>query len=154
MLVCWRFPEAGSEKIVHLAFINHSRIVYLRSPFTLCFVHLSKALTKIRLLCTYLSFSVRSTFNNRRSAKVKRIETVCLSNYNFIFTILACDEGYYGTNCSLLCSATCKTCRHTDGYCSSKHSLFYCWRLQCTVCSTTQVFRLCFYAYFKVKFQS
>lgn len=30
----------------------------------------------------------------------------------------ACKEGYYGTNCSGFCSPNCKTCRHTDGFCT------------------------------------
>lgn len=32
----------------------------------------------------------------------------------------ACTNGYYGTNCSLVCSPNCKPdkCRHTDGRCS------------------------------------
>lgn len=33
---------------------------------------------------------------------------------------LACQRGYYGTNCSLPCSPNCKTCRPADGLCSCK----------------------------------
>lgn len=39
----------------------------------------------------------------------------------FVFIELeACIEGYFGTNCSRVCSPNCKpdTCRHTDGSCS------------------------------------
>lgn len=36
-----------------------------------------------------------------------------------VFFLLACKEGYFGTNCSQKCSPNCKsdTCRHTDGWC-------------------------------------
>lgn len=30
---------------------------------------------------------------------------------------LACKKGFFGRNCSFVCSLHCKTCRHTDGYC-------------------------------------
>lgn len=35
----------------------------------------------------------------------------CLNN-------LACKFGYYGQNCSRICSVNCKTCQHTVGLCS------------------------------------
>lgn len=43
-------------------------------------------------------------------------------NYQILFPthILVCKKGYYGKNCSLVCSPNCKTCRHTDGLCSCK----------------------------------
>lgn len=36
------------------------------------------------------------------------------------FLPLACKEGYFGRNCSQVCSPNCKpdTCRHTDGSCT------------------------------------
>lgn len=34
--------------------------------------------------------------------------------------IVECKKGYYGTNCSLVCSPNCKTCRHMDGLCTCK----------------------------------
>lgn len=39
----------------------------------------------------------------------------------YICWYLACKEGYFGTNCSRVCSPNCKldTCRHTDGSCTS-----------------------------------
>lgn len=30
----------------------------------------------------------------------------------------ACKKGYYGANCSYVCSKNCKTCRPTDGKCT------------------------------------
>ena len=40
----------------------------------------------------------------------------------------ACANGYYGKNCSSVCSPNCKTCRHTDGQCScfAGWNGFYC----------------------------
>lgn len=37
-----------------------------------------------------------------------------------VFYHLACEEGYFGTNCSRKCSPHCKpdTCRHKDGSCT------------------------------------
>lgn len=37
----------------------------------------------------------------------------------YIYTV-ACKELQYGKNCSLVCSPNCKTCRHTDGFCTCK----------------------------------
>lgn len=39
----------------------------------------------------------------------------------YIHLPLACTEGYFGTNCSRVCSPNCNphTCRHTDGMCES-----------------------------------
>ena len=40
-----------------------------------------------------------------------------LNTYNFSkFT--ACTNGFYGQNCSRVCSSNCKNCRHSDGTCS------------------------------------
>lgn len=39
---------------------------------------------------------------------------------NFLNINEACEEGYYGRNCSLDCSPNCETCRHTDGFCTCK----------------------------------
>lgn len=38
-----------------------------------------------------------------------------------VFYPLACQEGYFGSNCSQVCSPSCKsdTCRHTDGWCNT-----------------------------------
>lgn len=38
-----------------------------------------------------------------------------------VFCPLACQEGYFGSNCSQVCSPSCKsdTCRHTDGWCNT-----------------------------------
>lgn len=33
---------------------------------------------------------------------------------------LACNDRYYGTNCSKKCQTNCKTCRNTDGKCTCK----------------------------------
>lgn len=43
-------------------------------------------------------------------------------NYHRLFSthISVCKKGYYGKNCSLVCSPNCKTCRHTDGLCTCK----------------------------------
>ena len=38
------------------------------------------------------------------------------NKYTFYST--ACRNGYYGQNCSRLCSPNCKTCKPTDGRCS------------------------------------
>lgn len=45
----------------------------------------------------------------------------CIDLYLYIYWPLACEEGYFGTNCSRVCSPNCKPdiCRHTDGSCTS-----------------------------------
>ncbi|XP_052695522.1 multiple epidermal growth factor-like domains protein 10 [Crassostrea angulata] len=47
----------------------------------------------------------------------------CQEGYIWAFCNNTCTHGYYGTNCSRVCSPNCKpdTCRHTDGgcYCSA-----------------------------------
>lgn len=52
-------------------------------------------------------------------------EIICLKlriwkMYKLMLIFTACQPGYYGTNCSLVCPSNCKTCRHTDGLCSCK----------------------------------
>lgn len=44
------------------------------------------------------------------------------------FMCTACANGYYGKNCSSVCSPNCKTCRHTDGQCDclAGWNGFYC----------------------------
>lgn len=47
-------------------------------------------------------------------------------DFAFVFILFSffinqdCEEGYFGKNCSLVCSPNCKTCRHTDGFCTCK----------------------------------
>lgn len=41
-------------------------------------------------------------------------------SWKIIFFIIDCIEGYYGKNCSMLCSSKCTKCRHTDGVCICK----------------------------------
>lgn len=38
-----------------------------------------------------------------------------------LIQFLACNEGYFGTNCSRVCSPNCQygQCRHTNGSCTS-----------------------------------
>ena len=39
-------------------------------------------------------------------------------SYKYTFYSTACKYGYYGQNCSSVCSQNCKTCNPTDGTCS------------------------------------
>lgn len=41
-------------------------------------------------------------------------------SYNLFCSVSACKGGFYGTNCSYVCSPNCKTCRQTDGLCTCK----------------------------------
>lgn len=43
-----------------------------------------------------------------------------LMNLLLMYIFLACTKGYFGTNCSWVCSPYCKpdTCLHTDGSCT------------------------------------
>lgn len=38
----------------------------------------------------------------------------------YFFPLLACNKGFFGKNCSKVCSPNCKTCKNTDGICSCK----------------------------------
>lgn len=43
-----------------------------------------------------------------------------MSLKSYFGILLACIKGYFGTDCSQMCSSNCKpdTCRHTDGWCT------------------------------------
>lgn len=38
--------------------------------------------------------------------------------FHLVLKHLACRMGYYGRNCSMVCSLNCMTCRNTDGHCT------------------------------------
>lgn len=51
---------------------------------------------------------------------VKVVSANNSSIHNFCYSFLACNEGFYGRNCSEVCSPNCMICRHTDGLCACK----------------------------------
>lgn len=58
---------------------------------------------------------------------------------NYFILIVACEKGFFGRNCSFVCSPNCETCRNTDGFCSCKAGWMqpYCSTGKCTIKNTT-----------------
>lgn len=65
----------------------------------------------------YINFDVFMLFCGFDFVFVQTVLLLTLTS--LCIFLLACKEGYFGTNCSRKCSPNCKSdkCRHTDGWC-------------------------------------